>query len=183
MQAQRRTQAERREETSKQVLTNAVRLFGERGYTETSLEDIAIASRVTTRPIFHYFGNKKSLFAAVNAVMEERIVATMGADEPWAAFLDLCEDARFRQVVLVDGPVVLGRDRWQDSAVTTRLRGLMSADTQAGLRAEMQLRMVMGALSEAALLIATSDEPARLREVAEELGPALFATLTQTGTR
>ena len=66
MTAKRRSQAERRAETHKLVLASACRLFGERGYAATSLDDIAVDCGVTTRPIYHYFGNKKALFAAVN---------------------------------------------------------------------------------------------------------------------
>jgi AcrR family transcriptional regulator len=176
-QQQRKTQAERRQETSQLVLSNAMRLFGERGYNDTSLEDIAIASRVSTRPIFHYFGNKKALFAAVNTAMELRIVESMGAEAPWEAFLDLCEDPAFRQVVLVDGPNVLGRQRWEDSPVTRQARDRIGTAPGDELRAEMQVRMIMGALAEAALMIAQSEQAEELRQVAGDLGPRLVEAL------
>ena len=60
----RRTQAQRRAETYQQVLDSACRLFGERGYANTSLDDVAAECGLTTRPVYHYFGNKKALFAA-----------------------------------------------------------------------------------------------------------------------
>ena len=57
---------------------------------------------LTIRPIYHYFGNKKALFAAVNEVMEQRIIESMkvgaeagqgaGIVENWRAYLDLCDD-------------------------------------------------------------------------------------------
>ena len=59
--AQRRTQAQRREETQQAVLDSASRLFGEKGYAGTSLEEIAADCGLTIRPIYHYFGNKKAL--------------------------------------------------------------------------------------------------------------------------
>ena len=76
----RRTQAERRAETRAAVLESACRLFGSKGYTDTSLDEIAAGSGLTIRPIYHYFGNKVKLFAAVNDVMEERIVASLQAN-------------------------------------------------------------------------------------------------------
>ncbi|MEP1470165.1 MAG: helix-turn-helix domain-containing protein [Halieaceae bacterium] len=60
-------------ESSGALLDSATRLFGEQGYHNTSLEDIAADCQLTLRPIYHYFGNKKSLFAAVNKRMEQRM--------------------------------------------------------------------------------------------------------------
>ena len=107
MTTQRRTQAQRRAETSRIVLENAIRLFGERGYGATALEDIAHACDMTTRPIFHYFGNKKALFAAVNDAMEQRILASLEVGLNLDAFLGLCEEPGFRRIVLVDAPNIL----------------------------------------------------------------------------
>ena len=59
---QRRTQAQRREETQGKVLACARQLFGEKGYQGTALEDIASEAGTTIRPIYHYFGNKEALF-------------------------------------------------------------------------------------------------------------------------
>ena len=119
----RRTQAERRAETRAAVLESACRLFGRKGYADTSLEEIAAAAGVTIRPIYHYFGGKRELFEAVNAVMEERILASLqegaggsGANAllaAWRAFLELCRDPEFRRVVLllllVSGLVLVGQ--------------------------------------------------------------------------
>ena len=98
--AQRRTQAQRREETRQAGLDSACQLFGEKGYSRTSLEEIAADCGLTIRPIYHYFGNKKALFSAVNEVMEQRILDTLddAAGQPgqksraWQAYLKLCED-------------------------------------------------------------------------------------------
>ncbi len=103
----RKTQAQRRAESRNAVLESALKLFGERGYESTSLEDIAADCGLTIRPIYHYFGNKKALFAAANDVMEQRLLDSMSeeagqaARENWSAFLDLCDDPGFRL-----GPIV-----------------------------------------------------------------------------
>ena len=57
----RRTQAERRAQSRQAVLDSACRLFGEKGYADTSLEEISADCGLTIRPVYHYFGNKKSL--------------------------------------------------------------------------------------------------------------------------
>ena len=78
----RRTQADRRAASRRALLESACRHFGARGYAETSLEDIAADCGLTIRPIYHYFGSKESLFAAVNARMEQRVADAIAAGEP-----------------------------------------------------------------------------------------------------
>jgi AcrR family transcriptional regulator len=185
----RKTQAERRAESSQAVLDSACKLFGEKGYAGTSLEEIARDCGLTIRPIYHYFGNKKALFAAVNEVMDERIVASMniGSDMKrgtgilanWHAFLDLCDDAGFRRIVLVDGPNILGREHWPTSAVSEKARSIMSPDGQLDslqqYRANMFNRVILGAFTEAALMIAESDDIELARREADRLMTKLFS--------
>ncbi len=174
----RRTQAERRAETRSAVLESACRIFGSKGYQDTSLEEIAAASGTTIRPIYHYFGSKQELFAAVNEIMEERILVTLQEPDAdrglsaWRAFLELCRDAEFRRVVLVDGPAVLGRERWATSAVT---RAVSERLRRHG--SDLAARMLMGALAEAALAVAEHDDPERLGREAETLVVRLAAAL------
>ena len=181
------TQAQRREKTRSAVLDSACRLFGQRGYADTSLEDIAADSGVTIRPIYHYFGNKKALFAAVNEVMEQRIVDSMGVPgeegivDNWRAFLALCENPGFRRIVLVDSPNILGRERWSSSAVMEQARANLGdvprSDAAGQFRAALLNRVVIGAFTEAALAVAEAPDPALARREAERLMGRLFANL------
>ena len=177
----RRTQAERRNETQAAVLDSACYLFGKKGYNKTSLEDIASHCKLTIRPIYHYFGNKKQLFAAVNEKMESRILSAFHQDKAtgdkqnplygWHAFLDLCSSREFRQIVLIDSPNILGRERWKTSAVVIdakkRLRGIFK--DKSGYKAELLSRMMIGAFAEAGLSIAESDDPEHARQQANEI--------------
>lgn len=186
--SKRRTQAERREESRQAVLESAVRLFGEQGYAETSLEEIAADCGLTIRPIYHYFTNKKGLFAAVNDLMEQRIVDSMkvGEDgqvpanivENWRSFLDLCDDPLFRQIVLVDSLNILGRERWTTSEVSEKARAAMGVgqgrDKAQEYRIALLNRVVMGAFTEAALMIAEADDIPTARREAEHLMSILF---------
>jgi AcrR family transcriptional regulator len=190
----RRTQAERRAETRAAVLESACRLFGTKGYAQTSLEEIAAACGLTIRPIYHYFGNKLALFAAVNDVMEERILASiqgMGPSEAsdpvreaWRAFLELCRDPEFRQIVLIDSPIVLGRERWAESSVSKTAGALLRRQTAAGSHeaGELATRMLVAALAEAALTIAESDDPERLSGEADEIVVRLLGALAGGAT-
>lgn len=176
--AARRTQAERRETTRAAVLESAIRLFGRKGFAETSLEEIAAEAGVTIRPIYHYFENKLGLFEATKDVMEERIIETFERDETggldaialWRAFIALCEDGGFRRILLVDGPTVLGRDRWASGAVPRAVESLLATSSIGGLRMSgLASRMLVGALIEAALAIADSDDPAQTSGEAETI--------------
>ena len=187
----RRTQAERREESRQAVLDSACRLFGKQGYADTSLEEIAADCGLTIRPIYHYFGNKKALFAAVNEVMERRIVESMrlerdgeqgaGIVDNWRAFLALCDDPGFRRIVLVDSPNILGRERWTSGAVMEKARSALDTGAKGDrvdqYRAALLNAVVMGAFTEAALMIAESDDIDLAKGEAERLMITLFSRL------
>lgn len=182
--SQPRTQAQRRTESRQAVLSSAIRLFGEKGYADTSLDDIAADCGLTIRPIYHYFGNKKALFAAVNEFMEQRILDDMGAGDAsaathWKGFLDLCEDPAFRQIVLVDSPNVLGRDRWTDSEVTQKTKKAIGKTEQKSpaqlFRVQLLNRVILAAYSEAALAVAEAKDTDMARKEAEQLMSKIFA--------
>src|SRR6266702_432282 len=52
------------EATRAALLDEATRLFAERGYAGTSLEDVASASQVTRGAVYHHFEAKHALFEA-----------------------------------------------------------------------------------------------------------------------
>lgn len=171
MPAPRRTQQERRTETQSLVLQTACRLFGEKGFANTSLEDIAQECGLTIRPIYHYFGNKKNLFAAVTEYMEQQLVQSLENSlavntekaplAGWQAFLDMSANRHFRRVVLVDAPNILGRERWASSVVIVKVREIFQRINGgvSASRSELLLRMLIAALAEAALMTVEMDNP------------------------
>lgn len=187
----RKTQTQRRAESSSAVLESAVRLFGARGYDNTSLEDIAADCGLTIRPIYHYFGNKKALFAAVNEQMEARILESLdlrdknrvgaGILANWRAYLELCDDPAFRQIVLVDSPNILGRERWATSPVYEKARDSLMPAGQSPealeFRSALANRIVMASFTEAALMIAQAEDIASAKQQAEDLMVKLFSAL------
>ncbi|RLU02304.1 MAG: TetR/AcrR family transcriptional regulator [Ketobacter sp.] len=161
-----RTQQQRREAATQSVLESACFLFGEQGYQGTSLECIADRAGMTIRPIYHYFGNKEQLFLAVTEQMEQRLYAAMqeieaGQNGPvlgqyWEVFMQFGRDPQFRQIVLVDAPVVLGRERWADSPVVQQVIDIL-VPLFPGLLPETRhliAQMVIAALTEVAMSLA-----------------------------
>jgi AcrR family transcriptional regulator len=188
----RRTQAERRAHSKQAVLESACRLFGEKGFADTSLEDISADCGLTIRPVYHYFGNKKALFAAVNEHLSAKILDTFAedvSDDPgevlrksWRAFLDLCDDPGFRRVVLIDGPNILGRQQWGQSTIYLRASEMVGAGQPPRGRTNkyrfaLMNRVMMGAMAEAALMVAESDDISMAKREAERLVMTLFSRL------
>ncbi|HEY3685070.1 MAG TPA: helix-turn-helix domain-containing protein [Streptosporangiaceae bacterium] len=174
----RRTQAERSDVTSSELVAAAQRLFGRDGYRATSIDAVAEAAGVTKGAAYHHFGGKADLFRAAFVREQERVVAVLErvageAPDSWAAlragcraFLEHCLDPGFRRIVLLDGPAVLGWDgvREIESAHVLRvLTGGMRAAAADGLMIKANLdarcRMVFGALCEAGMLLARAADP------------------------
>jgi AcrR family transcriptional regulator len=174
----RRTQAQRRAATRTAVLESACRHFGSKGFADASLDAIASDCGLTIAPIYHYFGNKRALFEAVVERMNDRILESLHASSQagsesgrsaWRAFLTLCDDPGFRRIVLIDAPTVLGRERWAESAVYRTAGDLLSQERGATSDvSRLERRMLLGALAEAALTVAESDDPKRLAAKSEE---------------
>lgn len=163
----RRTQQQRREQAQKQVLESATHIFAERGFQEASLEDIAEHGGLTIRPIYHYFGSKKALFAAVTEQLENQLANKFQqaiSDNPqllmagWNAFIEQSKDKAFRQIVLIDAPNILGRERWHDSPVVhLAQQALKPYLPESPAHLLLISRMLLVTLAEAALVIAEND--------------------------
>lgn len=113
------------EATRDALLEGATRLFTERGYAATSLEDVASASQVTRGAVYHHFAGKRALFEAVLGLQETRAIAEINAAaapaDPWEAalaaldaFLDQCCDPVYGRLVWLEGPAALGWHRWRE---------------------------------------------------------------------
>lgn len=190
-----RTQAERSEATRDALIEAARALFAERGYAAVATEEIVRGAGVTRGALYHHFGGKRDLFEAVYERIEielaQRIASgalDAGAAEPLEAmragtemFLRAATEPEAQRIVLLDGPSVLGWDRWREIAAEHGL-GLIEATLQAAIEAgaiaEQPVRplahVLMGALDEAAMLVARAEDPERMRA---EVGRTLDALL------
>jgi AcrR family transcriptional regulator len=190
-----RTQAERSQATRSALIAAARTLFAERGYAGVGTEEIVRAAGLTRGALYHHFEGKRDLFEAVYERVEkelaERIAAgalSSGASEPLAAmqagaeeFLQACTEPEAQRIALLDGPAVLGWDRWREIAAKHGL-GLIEASLraaiEAGAVADQPVRplahVLMGALDEAAMLVARAEDPERMRA---EVGRTLAALL------
>lgn len=182
----RRTQAERTEATRNALIAAARRLFTEKGYDRVAAEEIVREAGVTRGALYHHFGGKAELLEAVYERLEAestervaRVVLGSELESPVEAmkagveaFLDECAEPELQRIALHDAPAVLGWDRWREIAAANGL-GLIEASLSAAIEAgeirqlpvKPTAHLLLGALDEAAMLVARSDDPASRAEV------------------
>jgi AcrR family transcriptional regulator len=199
MESKRRTQEERSAATRDALIAAARKLWGLRGYAEVGTPEIATAAGVTRGAMYHQFADKAALFREVVEAVEQDVMARMavvvaesGASTPAEAvraavdaWLDVSGDPEVRQLILLDAPSVLGWAEFRDVAQRYSLgmtEQLLTEAIRAGQLAEQPVRplahVLIGALDEAAMVIATADDPGRTRretgQVLHRLIDAMF---------
>jgi AcrR family transcriptional regulator len=65
---------EHTEHTRQALIDAATRLFAERGYADTSIDDVAGAARVTRGALYHHFPGKQAIFNAVCQAVDADVV-------------------------------------------------------------------------------------------------------------
>jgi AcrR family transcriptional regulator len=170
------------EMTRRMLLEAARTLFGERGYSATSLDEVVQAAKVTKGALYHHFGGKQELFAAVyeqvKREVSERAATAFLEPDPWLdlcagchAILDAHLDPSVRRIVLHDAQAVLDADTIH--RVDTRygavvLRGALRRSIRAGVIAPLPLKtlalMLTGAILEGCMAIADAEDPTQARE-------------------
>lgn len=158
-----------------------------------SSEEIAAAAGVTTGALYHQFKTKRDVFRAAFEAVESELTARVGAAaagsaDPWdgliaavGVFLDAALSQEVRQIVVIDGLSVIGWRDWEEMMDTyglgtarAALGGLMDGGYIARLPVDALAHLLLGALDQGAMAIATADDPVAARE---DMGVALEAVL------
>jgi AcrR family transcriptional regulator len=161
---ERKTQAQRTEATREALIAAARKLFTERGYEQVGTEEIVRAAGVTRGALYHHYGDKASLLEAVynriEAESTERVARIVLGSELHSplqamkagieAFLEECEKPELRQIALHDAPAIEAGE----------IRPVPVKPTA---------HLLMGALDEAAMLLARDERPEARMEVTEVL--------------
>lgn len=169
----RRTRADM-EQTRATLLKTARQMFSDHGYADTSMDDLTALAGLTRGALYHHFGDKKGLLAAVveqiDAQMDARLQAISDSTEnSWEAFSKRCRvylemacEADIQRIVLRDARAVLGSPaaHTQRHCVTSLQAMLAQLIEQGVVRQadpEALAMMVYGSLSEAAFWIAEAE--------------------------
>jgi AcrR family transcriptional regulator len=202
MEVKRRTQEERSAATRGALIAAARRLWAARGYAAVGTPEIAEQAGVSRGAMYHQFADKAALLLAVVEAVEadvtqrlaDRVVAS-GASDPAAAlraatdaWLDVSDEQEVRQIVLLDAPVVLGWAGFRDVSLRHALgmtEQLLRAAMDAGQITERPTRalahVLIGALDEAAMVVATADDRDAAREEVRGVLHELLDGLVVTG--
>jgi AcrR family transcriptional regulator len=170
------------EATRQALLQAARRLFGERGYAATPLDEITHAANVTKGALYHHFDGKQELFAAVyeqvKREVSERAATAFLEPDPWQdlcagceAMLDAHLDPSVRRILLHDAQAVLDADtirRVENRHGAVVLRGALRRSIRAGVIRPLPLKtlalMLTGAILEGCMTIAHSDNQSQARD-------------------
>jgi AcrR family transcriptional regulator len=185
--------AEQVAQTRAALVAAGRRLFGENGFRNTSVEDLAREARVTTGALYHHFPTKTALFEAVFEqahihMMEASAQAAKGAKDGidelalgFDAFLDCVLQPDVQQILVLDGPAVLGLARYtelDEQYAYAAIVGSLKAADKAGAIAiddpETATRLLLGALTRGAMLIANSPDPVKTRHAVAKSMRALL---------
>jgi len=159
----------------------------ERDYERVSTEEILERSRVSRGALYHHFPAKLDLFRAVFVASERRVIDRIAAQAPasstpFEALLVLARgylraaeaDEELRRIGLGQSRAVLGWEGWR-AACTELGIGLALAGVTAAMQAgelpprdpETVAIVLLGAMIDAAMLIAVAEDRAAARERSE----------------
>ena len=196
-----KTRRQRYSDSTKRALVDvAEQLFTEHGYSGTSLDAIVAGADVTKGALYHHFSGKQAIFEAAFERIESRATAgiaraTEGHADPWEkaraglrAFLEAVQEPGYRQVVISDGPSVLGHERFREqeerstyAIVDEIVRSVLTSEAWDLDDAMLDTftRIFFGAMSAAGGSVAVSADPAAAAERVEAAIGFIMAGLQQ----
>ena len=173
----KRRKAEQFDQTRRLLLEVARRLFAEPGYAGTGTEEVVQQAGVTRGALYYHFRDKRDLFRAVVEDLQQELMqriqeAAAAPDDPWErlraglhTYLDACQEPAIQRIILLDAPSVLGWAEWRAidarygfGLLRTVLQGLMDAGLLDPQPVEPLAHMLLGALSEAGMVIAQAED-------------------------
>ncbi len=165
------------EENRAKLIAAGRRAFAASGFAAASMDDLTAAVGLTRGALYHSFGDKAGLLAAVVAQVDgemaaraERAAATAKTD--WdrllveaEAYIEMALDPEVRRIVLLDGPAFLGDpSTWPSQnacldGTKQTVAKLIANGVMRRVDVEAASRLLSGAAFNAALWVAASETP------------------------
>lgn len=170
----RRTRAAM-QETRALLLATARQMFTKVGYAHTSMDDLTARAGLTRGALYHHFGDKKGLLAAVveqlDAEMDVRLRAiTDTAEDDWEgfrqrcrAYLEMALEPEIQRIVLRDARAVFGggspeAQRHCMESLRQLIERLVLQGVFIDIHAQALAALIYGSLAEATVWIAETEE-------------------------
>ena len=172
-----RRRNETMEENRAKLIAAARKAFAANGFAASSMDDLTADAGLTRGALYHNFGDKKGLLAAVVAQVDGEMAqrarkAGASTQNDWddllaeaSAYIAMALDPEVRRIVLLDGPAFLGDpSRWPSQNACLEMTKqavakLISDGVMRPVDIEAAARLLSGAALNAALWVAASDEP------------------------
>lgn len=185
-----RRRSETMEENRARLIAAARKTFSEQGFANSSMDELTASVGLTRGALYHNFGDKKGLLAAVVTLMDGEMAQraraeAAQADNDWdrllaegVAYIRMALDPEVRRIVLLDGPAFLGDPaQWPSQngcLASTRqtVQKLLDRGVLKDVDADAAAHMLNSAALNAALWIAASSDP-------EQALPKVIAVFTR----
>ena len=195
MAAKRR--AETMEETRTKLIAAARKAFAEKGFAAASMDDLTASVGLTRGALYHNFGDKKGLLAAVVTQIDSEMAqgakhaAAQSSDDQQKllaegiAYIKLALDEEVRRIVLLDGPAFLGDPtKWPSQntcldATRESLSDLIERGVIKPVDVDATAWLLNGAALNAAQWVAASDDPKQALPKAIEVFTLLVSGVLQ----
>ncbi len=182
--------SETMEENRAKLLMAARKAFAEKGFAAASMDELTASVGLTRGALYHNFGDKKGLLAAVVAQMDGEMAQqakaeAVDAGDDWekllaegVAYIKMALDPEVRRIVLLDGPAFLGDPaQWPGQlscleSTRQTLTQLLERGVIKTMDADAAAYMLNSAAMNAALWIAASPDP-------QKALPAIIAVFTE----
>lgn len=195
MAAKRR--AETMEETRTKLIAAARKAFAEKGFAAASMDDLTASVGLTRGALYHNFGDKKGLLAAVVTQIDSEMAqgakhaaAQSGDDQQkllaeGIAYIKMALDEEVQRIVLLDGPAFLGDPtKWPSQntcldATRESLSDLIERGVIKPVDVDATAWLLNGAALNAAQWVAASDDPKQALPKAIEVFTLLVSGVLQ----
>jgi AcrR family transcriptional regulator len=188
------------QDTRRALIATARHLFAEDGFQATRTEEIVQRAGLTRGALYHHFRDKEDLFRAVFEEVSGEVVRLLrrrssdGDTNAWDLFrinsevyLDAAStNQAYRQIVLIDGPAVLGWTTWSErgDGPTQKIIEYLRDAVAEGLLEPQPIEPLAHLLTAlgvgSAMYVAHAEDPATARR---EIGQCNDRFLTGLGLR
>jgi len=169
--------AEMMEENRNKLIAAARKAFAEKGFAAASMDELTASAGLTRGALYHNFGDKRGLLAAVVAQVDGEMAQQAKdraslAPEGWerllaegTAYIEMALDPEVQRIVLLDGPAFLGDPSgWpsQNACLEATCKAVAEMIGQGIMKAvdvEAAARLLNGAAMNAALWVAAAEAP------------------------